>query len=87
MEERIERLVAALSESSAVSASYISTQIETLHKQRERLMSDLEKRRGPGHKYHLDFETASFEEKRLIAREFLEKIRLKDDEADVIWKL
>ena len=86
IEERIERLVTALSESSAVSVSYISAQIEKLHKQREKLLSELQKKNGLGHKHHLDFETASFEEKQLIAREFMEKILLKDDEADVIWK-
>lgn len=87
VEERIERLVAALSESSAVSVSYISAQIEKLHGQREKLLSELHTKKGPGHKRRLDFEAASFEEKQLIAREFMEKILLKDDEADVIWKL
>lgn len=87
IEERIERLVTALSESSAVSASYIGTQIEKLHKQKEKLLTELHKKKAYGHKQHLDFEAASFEEKQLIAREFIEKILLKDDEADVIWKL
>lgn len=87
IEERIERLVTALSESSAVSVSYINAQIEKLHKQREKLLAELQKKKGLGHKQHLDFDAASFEEKQLIAREFIEKILLKDDEADVIWKL
>ena len=87
IEERIERLVTALSESSAVSISYINTQIEKLHKQREKLLAELQKKKGRGHKQRLDFEQAAFEEKQLVAREFIEKILLKDDEADVIWKL
>ncbi len=87
IEERIERLVTALSESRAVSASYINAQIEKLHKQREKLLAELQKKKGRGHKQRLDFEQASFGEKQLVAREFIEKILLKDDEADVIWKL
>ena len=87
IEERIERLVTALSESSTVSATYINAQIEKLHKQREKLISDLEKHKGGAPKLHLDFEEATFEEKQLIAREFIEKILLKDEQADVIWKL
>lgn len=87
IEERIERLVTVLSESSAISVSYINAQIEKLHKQREKLQAGLQKKKGCGHKQRLDFEQASFEEKQLVAREFIEKILLKDDEADVIWKL
>lgn len=36
VEEKIQRLVSALAESSAISASYISQEIERLHKERER---------------------------------------------------
>ena len=87
IEERIERLVTALSESSAVSASYINAQIEKLHKDREKLLAQLQQKKGNGQKQRLDFERAAFEEKQLIAREFIEKILLRDDEADVIWKV
>ena len=87
IEERIQRLVTALSESGAVSASYISGQIEALHRQREKLLSEPREKKEAGSEHHLDFERSSFAEKRLIAREFIEKIQLKDDEADVIWKL
>lgn len=87
IEERIERLVAALSESGAVPAAYISAQIERLHSRREQLLEELQKKKGRGQKRRLDFERADFEEKRLIAGEFVEKILLQDDCADVIWKV
>lgn len=87
IEERIERLVTALSESSDVSAVYISAQIEKLHDQRRKQLVNLEKNKTSAAKAHLDFANAAFEEKQLVAREFIEKIFLKDDQADVIWKL
>lgn len=87
LEERIERLVMALSESSAVSAAYISTQIERLHSQREKLLEELRKKKSSGQKRHLNFEQADFEEKQLVAREFIEKVMLQDDIVDVIWKV
>ena len=87
IEERIDRLVNALAESSAVSSSYISAQIERLHSEREKLLKEMEKKRGAGQKLHLDFERATFEEKQLVAKEFIEKIMLQDDTADVIWKV
>lgn len=87
IEERIERLVTALSESSSISVSYIDAQIKKLHSDREKLLSQLQQKKGNGQPQHLDFEKAAFEEKQLIAREFIEKILLRDDEVDVIWKV
>ena len=85
---RIERLVNALAESSAVSASYISTQIEKLHHQREQMLKDLQANtRKENQRLRIDFDQASFEEKKIIAREFIEKITLKGDTADVIWNI
>lgn len=86
IEERIERLVTALSESGAVSVTYISAHIERLHAQREKLLEELEREKS-GCKLRLDFERADFEEKRIIAREFIEKILLQDDAAEIIWRL
>lgn len=87
IEERIDRLVNALAESSAISASYVSAQIERLHSEREKLLNELKKKKGAGQKQHLDFEHASFEEKQLVAREFIERIMLHDDMVDVVWKV
>lgn len=87
IEERIERLVTALSESGSISAAYISAQIEKLHRQRETLLRELKQKQGAGQKRRLDFEQTDFEGKRIITREFIDKILLKDDTVDVIWKL
>ena len=87
IEERIERLVTALSESGAMSAAYVNMQIEKLNKRQETLLAGLQKKTGRGNRHRLGFEKAAFEEKQLIAREFIEKILLKDDEAQVIWNL
>ncbi len=88
IDTKIERLVNALAESSTVSAAYISAQIEKLHHQREQLQKKLASNAHKGkQKLHIDFQRASFEEKKIIAREFIEKILLKDNSADVIWKI
>ena len=87
IEERIERLIAALSECGGVSASYINARIETLHRQREGLLGELRQGEGGGQRQRLDFERADFDEKQIVARGFIEKIALQDDAADVIWKI
>lgn len=87
LDGRIERLVSALSESGAVSASYINRQIEALHRRREALLEQEKAGRGDEQGVRLTFAGAGPEEKQLIAREFIEKILLREDEAEVIWKV
>lgn len=88
IDAKIERLVNALAESSTVSAAYINAQIEKFHHQRAQLSKAVQSNTHTGRRtLHIDFVHASFEEKKVIAREFIEKILLKDDSADVIWKI
>lgn len=85
VEQKIERLVNALSESSEISAAYISKQIDKLHKERERLLAHTA---PPKPKFEkIDFDAASFEEKRLIAAEFIEKILIEGKEVNIVWKV
>lgn len=85
IEQKIERLVNALAESSEISAAYITRQIDRLHKERDSLLKHSEQvttQRG-----RLDLQAATFEEKKLIAAEFIEKILLDGDTVNVIWKI
>ena len=84
-EEKIDRLVAALAQSSDIAADYISRRIDRLHKEREALLA--EHRRSSPRTQRLNFDAAGFPEKKLIAGEFIEKILLQDDHAEIIWKL
>ena len=87
IDTRIQRLVDAIAESSEISVSYISAQIEKLHHQREQLLHKAQAhspKNSP--KVRIDFDLASVEEKKIIAREFIDRILLKDDTVDVIWK-
>ena len=83
IERKIDRLVAALAESSAVAVPYISQRIDALHAEREQLL------RAPTHSAPLrrfDFQRASFDEKKLIAAEFVERIMLDGERVHIIWK-
>ena len=85
IDQKIDRLLAALAESGEVSAAYISKEIERLHKQREALaVSAAEKRVLPA---RLDFDAAAFEEKKIIAAEFIDRILLRDERVHIIWKI
>ena len=80
---KIERLVKAMSQSSEVSASYISEEIENLHGRREALYNESKKRKI---KPAAEFNNLSFEEKKIAVREFIEKISVDGDEVKIIWK-
>ena len=83
IERKIDRLVAALAESSAVAVPYISQRIDALHAEREQLLH-APTRSAPLRRF--DFQRASFDEKKLIAAEFVERIMLDGERVHIIWK-
>ena len=85
LEQKIERLVNALSESSDLSAAYISKQIDRLAKERDGLLAK-NAQKGTAIKA-LHFQSLSFEEKKVVAAEFIERILLDGDTANIIWKV
>lgn len=85
LEQKIERLVNAIAECDDISVQYISKQIEVLHKQRVEL---LQKPRNEAHTIQkLDFTKLSFDEKKLIASEFIEKILISGKNVNIVWKI
>lgn len=85
IEQKIERLVGALSECSDISATYISREIERLHKVREQLLSQPHKTETELAK--LDFKSLDFEEKKIVAAEFINKILINENEVNIEWKM
>ena len=85
IEQKIDRLVSALAESNEVSIPYITRQIEKLHKERETLLSQKAQTHAPVRR--LDFYAASFEDKKLIAAEFIDRILLENDNVNIMWKI
>lgn len=85
IDNKIERLVAALMESGDISAKYISAKIEALHKQREQMLSQNAMVR-PTVK-PLNFDELTFDEKKIVAAEFIDRILVGINSANIIWKL
>ncbi len=85
LDRKIDRLVAALSESGEIPAAYISKEIERLHREREALLTPTAEQRQPPAR--MDFNTADFEEKKLIAAEFIDRILLNEDRVNIVWKI
>lgn len=88
LERKISRLVMALAESSEISANYISKEIDALHRKKEVLEAGLRKHRSPmTTQSRIDLREASFEEKRIIAREYLKRISIVGEEVNIEWKI
>jgi len=85
IEGQIDRLIQALSESSEISAAYISQEIDRLHTRREALVN--QPRRTANQGRTLDFHALTPEEKKLVAAEFIDRILLCGDEAEIIWNV
>ena len=85
LEQKIERLVNAIAECDDVSVQYINKQITALHKQREELLQK-PKSEAPAIQ-KLDFSKLSFEEKKMIAAEFIEKISISGTNVNILWKI
>lgn len=85
IERKIDRLVDVLAESSEVSAAYIHKKIDRLHKEREKLMKQEENK--PPQMEQLDFYALDFEEKKIVAAQFIDKILLSGENVNIIWRI
>ena len=81
--------MSALAESSDMSMTYVNRTISRLEEQRQALLEEQAKRQArPRPKLeHLKFEPLEFDQKKLVAAQFIQEIRLADDTAAVLWKV
>lgn len=89
IDQKIERLVLALAGSSDVTVPYVNQAIQRLAKEKQEF---LERRvrlrvRPALPEQHLNFIFLSFEEKKLVAAQFIKEIELSGDLAKVIWNI
>ena len=89
IDRKIERLMSALAESSDMSMTYVNRTISRLEEQRQALLDEQAKRQAkPCPKLeHLKFEPLKFDQKKLVAAQFIREIRLADDTATVLWNV
>ena len=87
IENKIENLIESLAESSSVTMKYINKQLEKLDKRAEVIKNELlnpeEDKRIRFEE--IDFHTLLFEDKKMVARTFLKKVLIYDDEIELYW--
>ena len=88
IDQKIERLILALAESSDLSMPYINRTIERLEHQRQELLDRQVRQHAKAPKIsHLRFEPLDFEQKKVVAAQFIREIRLENDSAEVVWNV
>ncbi len=89
IDQKIDRLMSALAESSDLTMPYINRTIEKLEAQRGELLDRQAKlHKAPKPRLdHLKFGPLDFEQKKLVAAQFIQEIKLSGDTAEVIWKV
>jgi len=68
---------------------YINVEIEKLDKKRNELVKNFgtPKSEAPNKFKDVIFDQLSFEEKKLVVSQFIEKIMVFDDEIEIVWKV
>ena len=87
IDQKIERLMSALSESSDLTMAYINRTIERLDEQRQALLAKQSQRYDRPHLSRLKFAPLEFDQKKIVAAQFINEVRLENDTATVIWKV
>lgn len=88
IDEKIERLVGLMAETSEVSVKYINQELEKLDAQKTELLRESgypEEKRQPVR--GIVFARLSFEEKKLVAQSYIERIRVQEDAIEILWKI
>lgn len=89
IDRKIDRLISALAESNDLTMSYINGTIIKLENQRKVLLEQQAKQHGsPAAKLkHIKFGSLEFEQKKLVAAQFIREIKLSGETAEVIWNI
>lgn len=87
--EKIQRLTGLMSEATEISMKYINKELEALDLKKEKLLSDCQKPDSSKRQDYrgIIFSKLDFEEKKIAAQAFIEKIKVYDDMIEIVWRL
>lgn len=87
IDQKIERLISAIAEGSQLTIPYINRTIQKLEKQRKALLEQHSRSHHRAANHGLHFPSLDFHEKKLVAAQFIQEIRLEGECAEVLWKI
>ena len=88
LDAKADRLTDAFSESDDLSPAYFKRALARIEEEREKLLEEQkQKQEKTSLPKNLSFSTLSFEEKKIVAKQFIKRINLIDDSAEIIWNV
>ena len=89
IDQKIERLISAIAEGSELTVPYINQAIQKLEQQRKELLTRQARShtRPPNRVGRIHFSSLDFEEKKLVAAQFIQAVKLDGDHGEVIWNV
>lgn len=88
LDRRADRLVDAFAESEDMDSGYLQRALRRLEVERKAILESRKREQSrPNLPDKLDFPRLAFEEKKLVAAQFIEKINVGEDSAEVIWRV
>lgn len=89
LEDKIEKLIDCMADSTEVTVSYLNKKIAELDEKKQKILKDMEKnqRQSKQKLENIVFSKLDMEQKHLVAEQFIEKILISDDEIEIVWKV
>jgi hypothetical protein len=88
IDRRADRLIDAFSESADLSPAYLQRALARLEAERQELLVARKRDSSrPSLPQKLVFEQLSFEQKKIVAAQFIRRIEVGDEKAEIIWKV
>lgn len=90
IEQKIDRLMSALAESTDLSMQYINRELARLEKTRQEILERQSKQKAHPNRVarsRIVFSALDFGQKKLVAAQFVERVNLQDDSAEIIWRI
>lgn len=85
---RADRLVDAFAESEDMDSGYLQRALRRLEEERKAILDHRKRERSrPDLPDKLDFPGLAFEEKKLVAAQFIEKMNVGENAAEVVWRV
>ena len=88
LDRRADRLMDAFAESSDLTSAYLQRALSRLEQERQALLEAQKRRKSrPTLPDRLVFSALGFEEKKVVAAQFIRRIEVHEDHAEIFWNI
>ena len=86
IDEKIDRLVQAVAAGTSLTAQYLEREISRLDGEKQKLLAEQARASTNTQISRIEFHKLNFDEKKIIVRNFIHAVLLRDDQVKILWK-